>query len=125
MDGQVVLSVRDHIAELGGNVLVCVGAAVAPWLGDDADGVCPFDPLAGRQCKAIQSCLVLNPSNSTGLKTELFNCSQMPRNSMVFLFLRQLRIKSSVLSGSLYLIHSFPILPIFFACRNIKIKIFP
>jgi hypothetical protein len=48
-----------------------VGAAVAACLGDDADGVCMFDPLAGRQRKTIQSCLFSNPIEFDGIKSRV------------------------------------------------------
>ena len=44
----------------------------------------------------------LNPSNWTGLKSGLFNCSQMPRNSIVLRFRSQLRIRLSGFSGFLF-----------------------
>ena len=42
--------------------------------------------LTGKKFRLLNDNF-LNPSNSTGLKSGLFRRSQMPRNSMVFLFL--------------------------------------
>src|SRR5690606_8045934 len=46
--------------------------------------------------KLFSPACFLNPSNSTGLKSGLFIISQKPKSSMVFLFLNQFLIISSV-----------------------------
>jgi len=46
-----------------------------------------FDPLFYRKGKAVQPGLILIPSNSRELKSGLYISSQIPRNSIVFLFL--------------------------------------
>ena len=91
--------------ELEGDVLVGVGAAIAPDL-EIIRWRWSFDPLAGRQRKAgsAPACF-LNPSNSTGLKSGLFNCSQSPRNSMVF----RLRIQFLTMSAGASLFLYFAI----------------
>ena len=76
--------------ELEGDVLMGEGTAVAAGFGNDADGVRFFDPLLGGSgVKLLSPAWFLNPSNSMGLKSGLFNCSQMPRNSMVLRFRSQ------------------------------------
>jgi len=50
------------------------------------------DMLTGKKFHLLNGNF-LNPSNSTGLISGLFRRSQMPRNSMVFLFLSQFLIK--------------------------------
>jgi hypothetical protein len=43
----------------------------APRSGDDADGVCTFDPLAGRQRKDIQPRLFSKPVEFDGIKSRV------------------------------------------------------
>src|SRR3989338_477026 len=57
----------------------------------------------GVNTKLFSPACFLNPSHSTGLKSGLFNCSQKPNNSTVFLFRSQFLITSSVFSEVLCL----------------------
>ncbi len=53
------------------------------------------------KCKCVQTSQILNWSNSTSLKSGLFNFSHKPSNSMVFLVLSQFLIISVKASGKL------------------------
>jgi hypothetical protein len=58
----------DPRGELKGDVLMSVCAAIAPGLGDYADGVGFLDPLLGGEDEAVESCLVFNPIEFDGIK---------------------------------------------------------
>jgi hypothetical protein len=60
---------RDPGGEFEGDVLVGVSAAVAPCLGDQADGTGALVPLFGSQREAVETGLHFNPVEFDGIKT--------------------------------------------------------
>src|SRR5574344_839398 len=58
--------------------------------------------FCGERVKAFDPASCLKESNSTPLKSGLFNCSHNPRNSMVLLFRIQFLTTSLGSSGFLY-----------------------
>lgn len=63
----------------------------------------PIAPVAsihffGERVNALRPACILNPSNSVGLKSGLYNCFQMPRYSIVL----RLRIQLAITAFRLY-----------------------
>ncbi len=56
-------------SELESDVLVSVGAAVAPSARDQSFGPSQVDPLFGREEKTVPSCLISNSLEFDGIKT--------------------------------------------------------